>query len=470
VIFFKNIDYLIINAEKEEILTNAWLIAENSKILEYGEGDKTINQNEQEDVEIIDCKDKILMPGLIDAHNHLADHPYYLLPGIDSSVIEFEGITECLQKLIWPAYIWATEESTYALTMIALLNKISHGTTTVTSAFIFPEAACRAGHKANIRMIAHPQMVSNIILGDNLDDNGYLENSEKCIEKYHNTNNGLIQISVHPHAMYSCTERILVEGMKLAEKYNVQFVTHLLESEEDRIKSNIKYKEFGGIIPYMERTGLLNKHTLLFHCSYMTEEEMNIIADNNVGIVHCPQSNASFFGDVANVGSMLEKGIDVGLGCDQPSAKMFDQIYSANTFHAIVPSRQKRILHPNKPIEMATIGGAKVLNLEKQIGSLNIGKCADLITIDLKQNTSLFPLNKETLLNNISLWGAGTEVNDTMVNGKFLFRNREFVDLDINYIYKEAKKYLPEFIKWYLKNKNKTKEICRYIFQDYEFR
>ena len=144
---------------------------------------------------------------------------------------------------------------------------------------------------------------------------------------------------------------------------------------------------------------------------------MNIISENEVKIIHCPQSNASFFGDVANVPAMQKEGICVGLGCDQPSAKMFDQIYSASTFHAIVPAYQKRMLPPNKPIEMATIGGAKALNIEKQTGSLNKGKYADLITIDLTHSNNLFPLNKETLLYNLSQWGAGTEVNDTMVNG-----------------------------------------------------
>lgn len=469
-IIFKNIDYLIINAETEEILINAWLVVENSKIAEYGEGDDAFMQNGRVNVEIIDCRNRIVMPGLIDAHNHLADQPYYLLPGIDPSVMDFEGITECLKKLIWPAYIWATEESTYALTMMALLNKIRHGTTTVTSSFIFPEAACRSGLESNIRMIIHPQMTSNVILGDNLDDDGYLENTEKCIEKYHNTNNGLIQVAVHPHAMYSCTGKLLSGGMKLSKKYDVQFVTHLLESEEDRVKSNIKYRKFGGIIPYMVKTGLLNKNTLLFHCSHLSEKEMSIVAENGAKIIHCPQSNASFFGDVANVAAMYEKGIRVGLGCDQPSAKMFDQIYSASTFHAIVPAYQKRMLPFHKPIEMATIGGAKALNLDKQIGSLNKGKCADLITIDLMHNNNLFPLNKNILLYNLSLWGAGTEVNDTMVNGKFLMRNREFVDLDDKSIYREANKYMNDFVKWYKKKKMNNKEICVYTFKDFEFR
>lgn len=469
-ILFKNIEYLIINAETEEILDNAWLTVDNSLIKDYGTGVCQIELTGHDITEIIDCSSRIVMPGLIDAHNHLADQPYYILPGIDPSVLEYTGISECLEKLIWPAYIWASEASTYALTMISLLNKIRHGTTTVTSAFIFPEAACRAGIDSNIRMIVHPQIVSNVVLGDGLNDDEYLETTEKYINKYHNTNNGLIQVSVHPHAMYSCSEKLLLESKKLAEKYNLQWVTHLLESEEDRIRSDIKYKEFGGIIPYMKKKGLLNSSTLLFHCSSMIEKEMEIVADCGANIVHCPQSNAAFFGDVANVGAMQKNGINTGLGCDQPSAKMFDQIYSALTFHAIVPTQQERMLPANKPIEMATIGGAKALCLEKQTGTLDRGKCADLITIDLITNSNLFPLNKGTLLYNLSLWGAGIQVNDTMVNGKFLLRDRIFTTLDIENINSEAERYINKFTDWYKEIKTNNKKICKYKFLDYEFK
>lgn len=469
-ILMKNIEYLVINAETEEIHVDAWLLVEGKHVLDYGTGSVQSDLFERCDVEIVDCKGKIVMPGFIDAHNHLADQPYYILPGVDPSSMEYTDVSDCLEKLMWPAYVWASEESTYDLTLLALVNSIRHGTTTVTSAFPYPESACEAGIKADMRVIAHPQSISNVRFGDQPDDESYLKNTEECIVRYHNANDGLIQVSVHPHTMFSCSERLIMDSMALARKHDVQFVTHLLESEEDRTKSDIKYEEFGGVIPYMAKKGLLDRNTLLFHCSYMSEEEMDTVAEYGANIVHCPLSNASFFGDVANVLAMHNRGIHVGMGCDQPSGKMSDQIFAASTFHAIVPQGMERILPANKPIEMATIGGAKALNMDDQIGSLERGKCADLISINLKENENLFPLHKDVLLYNLALWGAGVEVNDTMVNGKFLLRDKVFIELETEQIYQNASSRIDEFITWYMEKKEKNERIVEYIFKDYEFK
>ena len=140
-ILFDNCRYLIATPTPDGVIEGGWVLVDGPLIRSVG-GPEESPKDEMavEGVEVVDCSGKLVMPGMIDSHNHLANYPYNLLPGIDPSSMDFRGISECLEKLIWPAYTWATDGSTYDLTMLAMCNAIQHGTTTITSAFPWPDA------------------------------------------------------------------------------------------------------------------------------------------------------------------------------------------------------------------------------------------------------------------------------------------------------------------------------------------
>jgi 5-methylthioadenosine/S-adenosylhomocysteine deaminase len=468
-ILFKDCRFLITEAAFDGVTEAGWVLVDGPVIKAVGTAadldEKLVDQG---DVDVVDCSNKLVMPGMIDSHNHLANYPFNLLPGIDPESLNFNGISECLQKLIWPAYIWASDDSTYDLTLLGMMNVIARGTTTVTSAFPFPDGGYRAGVTSKMRLILHPQVVSNVELGDGLDDDGYLAKTEEVIQNYHNTEDGRIQVAVHPHATYSCSERLLLGCMELAEQYDVGFATHLLESIPDRYLSDTQFASYGGMVGYLKAKDLLQPRSLFFHCDQVNRAEAEIFAEAGCAISHNPQSNATYHGSVADLPSLLEAGVTVGMGTDMPAANMFDNMYTAFIVNSIVPPNHERLLDPTVPVKLATIGSAKAQRLDDKIGTIEAGKRADIITVDLSRNTSMYPLNAGNLLFWMVSQGAGTIVDDSMVDGTFLRRNGEFTFLDEEAVIAHSDEWLSKFESWYRDRKASGVTMTPVKFADYD--
>lgn len=469
VILFKDCRFLITEAAADGVVEDGWVLVDGPVIKAVGSGEtwREASGTKVGDVDIVDCSRKLVMPGLIDSHNHLANYPCNLLPGIDPATLEVTDMSEILRYLIWPAYTWASDDSTYDLTLLSMMNAIARGTTTVTSAFPFPDGGYRAGVTSQMRLILHPQVVSNVELRDGLDDDGYLAKTEEVIQNYHNAEDGRIQVAVHPHATYSCTERLFVGCMELAEQYDVGFATHLLTEVEDRERSEAQFADWGGIVPYLADRGILQDRSLFFHCDQVTYEEAEVFAEAGCAVAHCPQSNATYSGTVADVASMLEAGVTVGMGTDMTAANMFDNIYTAFIVNSIVPPHHERQYDPAVPLYMATAGSAKAQRLDDKIGTLEAGKQADIITVDLSRNTSLYPLNAGNLLYWIASQGAGTIVEDSMVAGTFLRRDGKFTLLDEEAVIGHSDEWLTKFEAWYRDRKANGQPVTIVKYDDY---
>ncbi len=468
-ILFDNCRFLITTPNPDGVIEGGWVLVDGPTIHSVGRPETSPKADlSAQGAEVVDCSGKLVMPGMIDSHNHLANYPYNLLPGIDPSSMDFRGISECLEKLIWPAYTWATDASTYDLTVLAMCNAIKHGTTTITSAFPWPDATYRAGMTSGIRTIIHPQAVSNVALGDGLDDEGYLAQTEEVIRNYHNAEDGRIQVAAHPHTTYSCSERLLLGCMELAERYDVGFAIHMLESVEDRHLSDAQFAEWGGIIGYFQAKGLLRERTLFFHCDQVNGREAEILAEAGVAISHNPQSNATYHGSVADVPTLRAAGVTLGLGTDMPAGNLFDNMYTAFIVNATVPPDQEAQYEPWVPLELATIGGARAQRLGDKIGTLEAGKRADMITVDLSRNTTLHPLNAGNLLFWIVSQGAGTVVEDSMVDGTFLMRDREFTQMDEVAIIARSERWMADFEAWYRHRKGSGQPVTVRKYPDYE--
>lgn len=414
-------------------------------------------------LEIVDARDKIVMPGLVDCHNHIGEAHMFLIFGWLTSPLT--GIVDTAIRVLWPAYNWLTDESVYDLTLYGLVNLLKHGTTTYANAFPFPDAVYRAAAYAKMRTVIHVQMITSVNLPDARDEQEYLAMTERVIRDYHNTEDGLIQIGVHPSATYNCTQNMLIKGMELAEKYDVQYATHVAEAPDEKERADATWADEGGQIQHLRNIGLMKPRTLFFHGAVLNEREIDIVAETGVAIAHCPATN-SILGNCAYLPYMLQAGVKVGLGTDLPTHNLFNVMLSVSQQHNIMP-RPLRGLPPWTPFELATVGSARALRLEDKIGTLEVGKRADIVTIDLRHNTSLLPVNVGSLLTFIAVNGPGTEVADAMVDGRFLRRDGQFTIFDEERIIARAMEWCDKFAVDWFKFQESGKPMFNRVHEEY---
>jgi cytosine/adenosine deaminase-related metal-dependent hydrolase len=331
---------------------------------------------------------------------------------------------------------------------------------------IFPESMARASIHARARTVIHPQMISSVALPDARDEQEYLAHTEAAIRDYHNQRDGLIRVGVHANAVFNCSKDLLVKGMELARKYDVQFAVHIAESGDEKERADELWAAEGGLVGRLQNLGLLDRHTLLFHGSLLSEAEIDLLATTDTALVHCPATNA-WFGECAYLPYMLDAGLRVGLGTDCVTHNLFNVMLSVLQHHNIMP-RRRRGVPAWKIVELATLGGARTLGIDDQIGTLETGKRADLITIDLQHNTSLFPLSVETLFDRLVLNAAGSEACDVLVDGEWIRRQGTFTFLDEETILRRAGEWCLKFGRDYHLARDAGRPLLRRIKPEFQ--
>jgi 5-methylthioadenosine/S-adenosylhomocysteine deaminase len=462
---FKNCRFLISQPTPfGGILENGAVYVEGPIIKAVGPSDDIVAQyGDQDGLEVIDASQKIVMPGLVDCHNHVGEaHMFHVFGWLESPLT---GIIDTAIRILWPSYNWLTDESVYDLTLLGLVNMLKHGTTTYANAFTHPDAVYKASAFAKMRTVIHTQMITSVNLPDAKDEAEYLALAEASINNYHNTMDGLIQVGVHPSATYNCTQSMLTKGMELAEKYDVQYATHVAEAPDEKARADETWADEGGQIQHLHNIGLLSPRSLFFHGTALNEKEIDLYAETGTALAHCPPTN-SILGNCAYVPYMLQAGVKVGLGTDCPTHNLWNVMLSVSQQHAIMP-REIRGMAPWTPFELATVGSAKALRLEDKIGTLEPGKRADIVTVDLTRNTSLYPLNVGTLLTFMAFNGPGTQVSDAMVDGEFLRRDGEFTIFDEDAIIAKANEWCDKFTVDYMTAKAAGDPMFNRVHEEY---
>jgi 5-methylthioadenosine/S-adenosylhomocysteine deaminase len=463
-ILIRNCQYLVAQpGSLDGLIEDGAVYIEGSNIVAVGKSSQLEAQYAQQPgIDILDAHAKAVLPGLVDAHNHVGEVHTLLVPGwLDTPIT---GIIDAMDRMYWPAYNWLTEQSTYDLTLFGLLNVLKHGATTHADAMIFPDAIYRASVEARARTFIQPQMITSVQLSDAKDEQEYLAHTESAIRNYHAAGDGLIRVDVHPSAIYNCSESLLIRSMDLACKYGIHFVTHIAESPDEMDRQEEIYSGRGGLIQYMRSIGLLGPQTILFHGTLLKERDIDVLADSEASLVHCPSTNA-WFGYCAYLPYMLQAGLRVGLGTDCVTHNMFNVMLSVLQHHNIMP-RHLRGVDPFAIFELATLGGARLLGLEDRIGSLEPGKKADIITLDLEHNTNIFPLSPQVFYSMLALNGAGSEACDVLIDGVFVRRNFEFTFLDESAIIARARQWCDKFSLDYHKMKGAHQPMFRRLSQE----
>ncbi|HRS20979.1 MAG TPA: amidohydrolase, partial [Clostridia bacterium] len=371
-------DILLKNAQIVTINDNDGVIPEGSigirdnRIDFVGEGNGCI---EADYSKVIDCKGRTVMPGFVNAHNHLAMTMF-------RNYADDMKLMDWLFTKIFPLEDKQTDESVYWGSLLAMVEMIKSGTTTFADMYFFMESTARAVSESGMRAV-----LSRGLQGESgEEDLDYrLKESDELFRKFHNSYNGRIKVMLAPHSVYTCSEAYLrkVAAKSLEQEIPVQI--HLSETKEE---VNTCIEKFGrSPVKYLEDLGLLNDRTVAAHCVAVDDDDIGILASRRVNVVHNPGSNMKLASGTAPVAKMLEKGINVCLGTDGASSNnnldMLEEMRLAAYLQKIC-TNDPTALPAETVIRMATLKGAKALGFEN-LGSIEAGKTADLIVLNTER-------------------------------------------------------------------------------------
>lgn len=427
------------------ILKNAIVLTmdQNNEIFDPGavaiDGDKIVAVGTEKDIlsqyqaaDVIDCGRKVLMPGLVNTHTHI---PMTLL----------RGLADDLRLDVWlMGYMMPVEREFVSPEFVRLGTKlgcaefIRSGITTYNDMYYFEDDVAEATAEVGLRaVVGQTVMKFSAPDADSFEDS--LARCESLIKKWQD--HPLIIPAIAPHAVYTCPPEVLTSAVNLAQKTDTRVHFHVSETKDE--VENLRKEHGLPVVPYIRKFGMLDTKLIAAHCVYLDEGEIRSLQHAGVGIAHNPTSNLKLASGFAPVARMMHLGCNVGIGTDGSASNndldMFEEIRLANLI-AKASTGDPTVLPARQTLEMATIIGAKALHMGEMIGSLEPGKRADLILIDISpvHNQPRFLRDPEGVYAQIIYAAKSTDVTDTMVNGKWLMRDRQLLTVNEKELFAEA--------------------------------
>lgn len=421
-----------------KVIKNGIVITMNPNKKEYEKLDIVIDDDTIVDVlneyngkydALIDATDKIVMPGLINAHTHLGMS--YFRATNDNLTLQ-----KWLNEKIWPIEDKMTDEDTYFSSKLALIEMIKTGTTCSNDMYFNCEGTIKAIKETKTRCL-----FTKCLLGSINDDCGRMDEFINLYNKYKNEE--LIKFCVAPHAMYTCELEYLKKCSKLANDLNLPIHMHYCEnrSEIDDIKNIYKMSP----LEVLKQSNLINNKLILAHCTYIDDESLNEFKGKDISFVHNPISNLNLGCGIADI-QKYKKYVNVALGTDGVgSGNNLNLFYHMSLVDLLQKGKfENPTLMPSYDVlKMATINGAKALGMDNIIGSIEIGKKADIIMLDIDD---VLTKPCSNLINDI-VHNALNNVTMTMINGEVLMENKKILlNIDekelINEVEKRIKKLM----------------------------
>ncbi len=398
---FKNCRFVVTQNEKREILEHVDIEIEGNIIKKIGKNLKA--------KKTLDCSDKIVMPGLINTHTHVGMH-------------SLRGICDDEELPAWLDKVIAAEKKFTAKQIQqnaeqACKEMLLSGTTTFVEMYTPIEPILAGVKKHSIRAVLCP-----VIYGFLGNVKEQLATAKKLIDGF---SHPLISLGLGAHSIYTCDEQTLKDIKYYAHRKNLLTPIHLAETRKERFDCFDKHKKLPA--EYLASLGFLNEKTLLVHSIWLTKGEVRIIAQHKSAVSHCPVSNMKLSsGGVTPLMEMFEENVIVGLGTDSVASNnsmdMFKEMMICGLLH-----KQHRwdpkAAPVQKLLDMVTIDGAAAIGMRHEIGSLEVGKKADIICLDVAENH--WPLSKENVLSHLVYSTSGRSVCNVVVDGKVAVQNRE---------------------------------------------
>lgn len=373
---------------------------------------------------IVDCEGKVLMPGMVNTHTHV---PMNLL----------RGLADDLRLDVWlMGYMMPVErefvspEFVYLGTKIACVELIRSGVTTFNDMYYYEDQVGEAAAEVGLRAVIG-QTVMKFPAPDAASFEDSIQLCKELIEKW--KSHPLIVPAIAPHAVYTCTPDVLNACVDLALETDTIVHFHVSETVDE--VQNLRNEHNMPVVPYIKKLGLLDTKLVAAHCVHVDHGEIRSFHNAGSGIAHNPSSNLKLASGFAPVAKMIELGCNVGIGTDGTASNndldFFEEMRLAS-FIAKPVAEDPTALPARQVLEMATIMGAKAIHMDGLIGSLETGKRADLILVDISplHNQPRFRRDIEGIYAQLVYAAKSTDVTDVMVNGKWLMREKELTTVD----------------------------------------
>ena len=418
---------------ERRILRNGALLVQSEMIGDIGDLKELTEKYPT--AEVVDLGEKLLMPGLVNAHTHV---PMSLL----------RGLADDLRLDVWLlGYVMPVErefvdpEFCRLGTLLSCAEMIRGGVTSFADMYYFEQTVAEATAEAGLRGVCG-QTVLKFPSPDAESYEDSLAAARKFIEAWRG--HSLITPAVAPHAPYTCTPAILEACAQLALEFDVPLHIHVSETQQEVDEWREKYNM--PVVPWIKKLGVLEPKVIAAHCVHVDEGEIHTLEHSRTGIAHNPSSNLKLASGFAPVTEMLATGLQVGIGTDGPASNndldMFEELRLAS-FIAKTVTNNPTTLPARKVVEMATRIGARAIHLGELTGSLEIGKRADIISIDMStsHNWPHFDREPDAVYSRIVYATKASDVVDVMVNGRWLMREKELTTLDEAELRRHAASY-----------------------------
>ncbi len=402
---------------QRRVIPDASIAVEGDTILAIGPGAEVAQKYSPR--KVIDARGAILLPGLINAHTHIAMSFF-------RGLAEDRSLDDWLRKFIFPAEARnVTPEFVTWATRLSMLEMLRGGTTTIADMYYFEDDIARALSEAGMRGV-----LGETIIGFPAPDNKTAEAALAYTEKFleHWKDNPLITAAVAPHSVYTCSEKLLKDSAALARGYHAPILTHLAEAPYERDYSR---REFGASsVQYLARIGVLGPDLLGAHCVWVDQADIATLAHFGAGCSFNPSSNMKSAAGLSPVPEMLAAGVAVGIGSDGAASNnnqdMFEEMDLAAKLQKFGRMDPTALPAP-QVVAMGTIIGARALHMEKRIGSLEAGKKADIIIVDTSapHATPMYDVYAQIVY---ALKSA--DVRTTIIGGKVIMEDRRMLTLD----------------------------------------
>jgi 5-methylthioadenosine/S-adenosylhomocysteine deaminase len=378
----------------------------------------------------LDARGKIVLPGLINGHGHA---PMTLLRGVADDL----ALQEWLEKYIFPAEARnVNAEFVEWGTRLALAEMLRSGITTYADMYYFEDVIARVTKEAGLRGVLG-ETILDFPAPDNKTVLAALAYTEDFLKRW--KGDPLIRAAVAPHSAYTCSERTLRDSAALARRYSAPILIHVSETKREIGENRAKYGE--SPVAYLDRVGLFGPDVLAAHCVWVDAADIAILKRRDVGCVHNPSSNMKLASGVAPVLEMLDAGVRLGLGTDGPAGNndlnMFEEMDLAAKLQKVT-RLEPRALSAEQALELATIGGARALHMEKEIGSLETGKKADFILVNTGAPHAV-PLYN--VYSQIVYALKASDVATVVIAGRTVMQDRRLLTLNEKQILARAREY-----------------------------
>ncbi|RMA96066.1 amidohydrolase [Hydrogenothermus marinus] len=420
-----DISYILTMDENFTEYKDSDIVIKDGKIIDIGK-----NKKDEYFGKTISGKNKIAIPGLINTHTHAA---MTLLRGYGSD----NPLKVWLEEYIWPAEgKLVSYEFVKDGTDIACYEMLRNGVTTFVDMYFFEDAVAQSVKEVGMRAVLCTGILDFPTPGAKNADEG-IAKTEDFIKHFEKDEN--IFPAVGPHAPYTCSPDTLKKAFNLAEKYDVLYHIHVSETQFE--VNDIKERYGNTPVKHLEKVGVLNERVLAAHMVHPTEEEIDILAEKNVKVAHCPESNLKLASGVAPIPKMIEKGVTVAIGTDGTASNddldIIGEISTAAKLHKGY-TLNPTVLNAKEALKMATLDGAKAIRKEDKIGSLEIGKFADIVLMDIN-DPHLQPVFDP--YTQIVYSSNGKDVDTVIINGDIKVLNKKVLVLNKKELLEKAQKW-----------------------------